>query len=228
LRTRKLKKFETTKLFWDEYLYKLVIHNKIARIFRNKNLSYAKQVLETLKGAHVNGLPLCYVKSKRQDFVKESQYLDAEKLLTFFSANNKFKIRVESTTLNIYSNDKTWLESIAKIITPNNVTEFWEPQSSSIEHLLEKTIILEEKINYEFRLTLGNKRGSQGFAQFARKNPHLVRAGPVLLKEMENQGWVSGMYFYARDEKVIQLCHIMLDNIRRIDKVIYKQDIDKY
>jgi hypothetical protein len=45
---------------------------------------------------------------------------------------------------------------------------------------------------------------------------------------METEGWVNGMYFYARDERIIQLCHLMLDNIRRIDKVIYKQDIDKY
>jgi hypothetical protein len=222
-----LKKRETHKLFWDEYLYKLVIHNKIARIFRNKNLSYAKQALVPLKEAHDSGLPLNFVKSKRQDFIKEDQYLDAEKLLNHFSTANNYKIRIESATLTVYSNDKLWLETVANSLTPRNVYEFWEPSSTSITHLIKNTVILEEKINYQFRVTLGSRRGNLGFAQFAKKNPHLVRLGPKLLKEMENEGWVSGMYFYARDEKVIELCHIMLDNMRRVDKVIYKQDIDK-
>ena len=223
-----MKKFETHKLFWDEYLYKLVVQNRLATIFRNKNLSHAGQVLSNIREQYEKGEPLLLYKSRRQDYVKESQYLDAEKLFQFFSSSNSFKLRVESSTLNLYSNDSKWLDSISKALTPGNVTEFWEPDASSIKHLLEKTIILEEKINYQFRVTLGNKRGNQGFAQFAKTNPHLIRLGPVLLKELEQEGWVSGMYFYARDERVIQLCHLMLGNIRRIDKVIYKQDIDKY
>lgn len=223
-----MKKFETHKLFWDEYLYKLVVHNRLATIFRNKNLSHAGQVLSTIREQHENNEPLLLYKSRRQDYVKESQYLDAEKLFQFFSSANNYKLRVESSTINLYSNDIKWLNSVSSSLTPGNVTEFWEPSSSSVEHLLEKTIILQEKINFQFRITLGNKRGNQGFAQFAKKNPHLVRVGPVLLKGMETEGWVNGMYFYARDERIIQLCHLMLDNIRRIDKVIYKQDIDKY
>ena len=223
-----MKKFETHKLFWDEYLYKLVVHNRLATIFRNKNLSHAGQVLGTIREQYENGEPLLLFKSRRQDYVKESQYLDAEKLFHFFSSADNYKLRVESSTINLYSNDYKLLELVSLSLTPGNVTEFWEPQAASIEHLLEKTIILEEKINYQFRITLGNKRGNTGFAQFAKTNPHLIRIGPVLLKGMETAGWVSGMYFYARDERVIQLCHLMLDNIRRIDKVIYKQDIDKY
>lgn len=222
-----MKKFETHKLFWDEYLYKLVVHNRLATIFRNKNLAYAERILGTIREQYENSEPLLLYKTRRQDYVKESQYLDAEKLLQFFSTGNNFKLRVESSTLNLYSNDTKWLESVRCALTSENIYEYWEPDVSSIQHLLEKTIILEEKTNYQFRITLGNKRGNQGFSQFAKKNPHLIRIGPVLLKEMENEGWVSGMYFYARDDRVIQLCHLMLDNIRRIDKVIYKQDIDK-
>jgi hypothetical protein len=223
-----LKKFETHKLFWDEYLYKLVVHNRLATIFRNKNLANAERVLSTIREQYEKGEPLLLYKTRRHDYVKESQYLDAEKLLQFFLTSNNFKIRVESSTLNLYSNDTKWLKSVRRVLTSENIHEYWEPDVSSIQHLLEKTIILQEKIDFQFRITLGNKRGNQGFAQFAKKNPHLIRLGPVLLKELEQEGWVSGMYFYARDERVIQLCHLMLGNIRRIDKVIYKQDIDKY
>lgn len=224
-----MKKCETHKLFWDHYLYKLVVHNRLATIFRNKNLLHAGQVLANIREQYDNGAaPLLYSKFRRQDFVTESQYLDAEKLLYFFSSADNYKLRVECNTLNLYSNDFNWLELVCQSLTAEHVTEFWEPQAASIEHLLEKTIILQEKINYQFRITLGNKRGNEGFAQFAKTNPHLIRAGPVLLNGMQTAGWVNGMYFYARDERVIQLCHLMLDNIRRIDKVIYRQDIDKY
>jgi len=30
------------------------------------------------------------------------------------------------------------------------------------------------------------------------------------------------MYFYARDDRTLQLCNIMLSNIRRIDKLVVK------
>lgn len=223
-----MKVFETKKLFWDEYLYKLVVHNRLAVIFRNQNLSHAEQVLLPIREQYAKGLPLALSHYRRLDFLKESQYLDAEKLFHLLSLADNYRLRVESSTLNLYSNDSAWLESISTALTADNVTAFWKPKASCIEHLLEKTIILQEKINYQFRVTLGNKRGNAEFAAFAGKNPHLIRIGSVLKKGMATAGWVNGMYFYARDERVIQLCYLMLDNIRRIDKVIYKQDIDKY
>ena len=39
--------------------------------------------------------------------------------------------------------------------------------------------------------------------------------------------FVSDLYFYARDEKTLQLCSLMLSNVRRVDKLVVKSDIDK-
>jgi hypothetical protein len=44
---------------------------------------------------------------------------------------------------------------------------------------------------------------------------------------MLENGYVDGMYFYARDDKTIQLCNLMLNNIRRIDRIVSKRNIDK-
>ena len=46
---KQLNKFETTKLFYDEYPYKLVVVNALSHIFRDKNLSRAKEDLSKLQ-----------------------------------------------------------------------------------------------------------------------------------------------------------------------------------
>ena len=44
-----LKKFDTIKLFYDEYPYKLVVRNSLSHIFRDKNLPNAKQEIDKLQ-----------------------------------------------------------------------------------------------------------------------------------------------------------------------------------
>lgn len=222
-----MKKCETHKLFWDEYPYKLVIRNRLAPIFRNKNLSYARQVLDSIQSNYVEGKPLYLMRGTRKDSILEDQFFDAKKLLHFFSKQTNYRLRVEYNSINVYSLDHDWLTQISRAVSPQYALEFWEPSSSILKYLEKNVIILDEELGYNYRITLGNRKGNDGFANFAKTNPHLVRVGPVLMREMERNGYVSGMYFYARDDKTIQLCQLMLDNIRRIDKIIYKQDIDK-
>jgi hypothetical protein len=222
-----LKKCKTNKLFWDEHPYKLVVRNRIAPIFRNRNLSHARQVLDNLQSCFIEGKPLYLRRGNRKDSIADDQFQDAKKLLHFFSKHDDYRLRVEYTSLSIYATDHHWLMQISKSLNQHSVAEFWEPESNILQHLEKNVIILDEKINYNYKVTLGNRKGNSGFAAFSKTNPHLVRVGPVLMKELETAGYVSGMYFYARDEKTIQLCQLILDNIRRIDKIIYKQDIDK-
>ena len=43
----------------------------------------------------------------------------------------------------------------------------------------------------------------------------------MFLQEVKNNGYVNGMYFYVRDEKVLQLIQIIIGgNIKRVDKFI--------
>ena len=167
------------------------------------------------------------LRGSRKDFVTEENFLDAKKLLHFFSKQDDYRIRVEYGNLSIYSSNRDWLIQISRSVKADSLREFWEPSADILKHLDKNTIILNEKIGYDFKVTLGARKGSSGFAKFAKTNPHLVRVGPILMREMDQDGYVNGMYFYARDEKTIQLCQLMLGNIRRIDKILYKQDIDK-
>lgn len=205
-----------------------MLKNKAAAIFRNKNLSYARQVLDSMQTKYIENEPLMLKRGFRRDIISEQQFFDAKKLLHFLSSRDDYRLRVELCNLSIYSCDHAWLDSVAKSLSSESVKEFWQPDSS-VENLLAKNIIvLQENLGYSYRITLGRSRvDTRAFANFIENNEHLVRVGPILKQELEDRGFVDGMYFYARDDKTVQLCYLMLDNIRRIDKVLYKQDIDK-
>ena len=223
-----MRKFETTKLFWNKYLYKLTINNRIGNIFRYKNLSYARSVLDGMQRAYEAGDPIKLERFRRCDLVTESHFLDARRLYKFLSKTNEYTLRIEGNTTGIYSNNREWLHTIKSSLHKENLLEFWEPDPIGIELLEVNTIIVDTPILFQYKVMLGSGTMSlTGFANFAAANPKQIKIGPVLKQELEKNGYVSGMYFYARDEKVLQLCSLMLDNIRRVDKIVAKQSLDK-
>lgn len=222
-----MRRHETIHLFWNKYLYKLVVHNRLGHFFRNKNLSFARKVLDELQREYEQGNPLVIKRALRFDHIKEDDFLDAKKILKHLSRSTDYMLRVESSTTCIYSNDRNWLLSLAHSINKFNLEEFWEPSTDSVKLLETNTIIIPNSLGYEYRVTLGIKHGSPEFAQWAEKNPKQIRMGSKLKEQLYARGFVENMYFYARDEKTLQLCSLMLDNIRRVDKLVVKQNIDK-
>jgi hypothetical protein len=222
-----LQKRETTKLFWGEYLYKLSIINPLSPIFREKNLSNARQVLDKLQHEYEKGERLTLQLGIREKPVTEDGFLDAKKLYKFFSRFDNFKLRVENIYMAVYANDLAWINSIIKELNPRTLISLHEPNDKYLSELKPNTILVEESNGYEFKVTLGQRAGTPEFAAWAENNPKLVKMGPIAKEEHLNSGYVNGMYFYARDERTLQLCSLMLSNIRRIDKLVVKSDIDK-
>ena len=64
--------------------------------------------------------------------------------------------------------------------------------------------------------------------KWINNNPNKAKASDALNYYASKQGEVSGMYFYVKDEKILQLIQLLGIKIRRIDNLIYKEDIDKY
>ena len=222
-----MRKYETTKLFWGKYLYKISIRNVLAPCFRGKNFSYAREVLDGLQHSYEKGEPLIRTVWLKRHPVSEQQFLDAKILYSKFKKFDDFLLRIEMSSMNVYSNDKDWLLELGDSVAEQSVESFWEPDTKYQSLLDQNTIIVPEHNGYDYKVTLGNKSGDSGFANFAKTNPKLVKVGPILMEEMENKGYVNNMYFYARDEKVLQLCSLLLSNIRRIDKLVVKSNIDK-
>ena len=79
---QQLKRSETRKLFFTEYLYKLVLRNDLSNIFRTElqgkeKLSYVRKQLDQLTENYRNNLPL-YKKAWRAEvLLHENDYFDA-------------------------------------------------------------------------------------------------------------------------------------------------------
>ena len=222
-----MKQFETTKLFWGEYLYRISLRNTLSPIFREKNLSHSRQVLDKLQQSYEKGDPLFLYHGTRQKPIAEENFFDAKRLYIAFSRFENYKVRVESTHLSIYSNDLDWIEKLSKDLDQESLISIHKPNPNFTDKLDKNIILIDADIGYEYKVTLGYRSGSPEFARWAEKNPKMIKVGTKAKQEMMNSGYVSGMYFYARDERTLQLCNLMLSNIRRIDKLVVKQDIDK-
>ncbi len=224
-----MKKLETTKLFWGKYLYKLAINNSIGSIFRDKNLSHAREVLDTLQQQYESGQPLVLKSFARVLSVSELSFLDARKLYKFLvRAKDDYTLRIQNVNISVYSNNHEWIHTLKSAINKDNLLELWEPNPKHIPTLDSHTIIVDNYNGYEYKVTFGVSVGDcAGFANWAKNNAKQVKVGPVLLEQLTYNGYVNDMYFYARDEKTLQLCSLMLSNVRRIDKLVLRSDIDK-
>jgi len=223
-----LKKYETHKLFYNKYAYRLKLCNSLATCFREKNLSFVRQVLDQLQYQYENGGPLQWQFGIRSRPISESYFKDAKRLLSIFSNMDDYKLRVEQNYMSVYANDRDWLDTVIDCIhTDYSLISIHEP-NTDWEYLLDSnTIVVDRDNGFQYRVTLGNKPGTPEFVRWAENNPKLVKLGPVLKEECLNSGWVSGCYFYARDDKTLQLLNLIINNIRRIDKLVVKPNIDK-
>lgn len=229
------KLLETKKLHYGEYLYKLVLSNQLNTIFRTElqkhgKLGYAKEQLNNLHEKYLHGELLEEQIYRTTRIIPNEDYLDAVDIYNILKFADDFKLRVQPwRTLNIYSNDKDFLLKISKKMRVSNL-EFWEPDLQTVDLLLgEDNIILVDNIpKFPLKVTLGKKPIDSKFADWLRNNTDKSRVGNITLSEIEANGWCNGLYFYIRDERVLSLINLIIGhNIRRVDKLVYKENIDK-
>jgi hypothetical protein len=126
----------------------------------------------------------------------------------------------------VYTNDKDWLLDLStKVVRP---VELWQPSDAHISHLGENIIIVNRPTKYQYKVTLGDKRVDRGFTTWLEKNHDKVKIGRMCKDAISEGLYAANYYFYVRDERVLELVKLMITpSIRRIDKLVCKQDIDK-
>lgn len=216
-----LKKHKSNKLYYDKYLYKLGVLNSLSHIFREKNLTYARSILDQIQHNYEEETRLYYKVYLSERPVSHLHFNEAKILLTEFSKADDYMIRVESARCYIYSNDRSWLGRLSNKV---NCDQLWEPIHPNIE---KNVIVTDEEKPYQYKVTLGPRTNPQ-FANWIKNNTDKIWIGAKLLEYIENDEYTQGMYFYLRDEKILQLVSIMVGHsIKRIDKIVYSQNIDK-
>ena len=228
-----LKKFETKKLHYGRYLYKVVVRTPLASIFRtemqrNGKLSYARDHIQEYMRLHAARMPIVKRSWRSEEVINFADVIEADKICKLLLHKHEYLVRCEFNTLIIYSNDKPLLEKISKY---DSAQEFWEPDTASIEYLQSNTnIILSDKqTNFPIKLTFGQNPAKRSMGTWIQNNQDKVRCGPVLLRNFLNrERWIKGQYIFVRDEKVLFMIQLICgDNITRVDKIVYKEDIDK-
>jgi hypothetical protein len=231
----KLKQFETRKLFYAEYLYKLVLRNELSSIFRtelqkDEKLSYARKQLDQLTECYRNNLPL-YKKAWRADVLIDlSDYFDAMEIYNTLKNCNDYKLRIDpNSTLTLFSNNKKLLLDFANRLKTSNL-DFWEPNEQHIELLnnTAKIIIVDTQPVLPLKIYFNSKRINRDFVKWIEANSDKCKIGKTALNNLEKFGYLSGLYMYVRDEKVLSLVILLVGNsIRVVEKLVYVPSIDK-
>jgi hypothetical protein len=155
---------------------------------------------------------------------------EADEIYKILHSASGYLMRCEHRTMIIYSNDKNMLLDIGKKISTDEV-ELWEPDKAVVKFLTSNAdiIVIDKPTDFPFKITFGREAGSPALATWIDNNTDKVKIGSVLLGNLRaGTKWIQGQYFYVRDENIIFLLQLMIStNISRIDKLVYKGDIDK-
>ena len=229
--------YETKKLYYGKYLYKLVIYNTLAPIFRSElqrkgDLSFARQQLDRLHADYENNIPLKRTIFRTGVPVSKVDFFDAKEVY------NQLKTKTDQVCIRIgtyrnlvlYSNNKQLLCNLMSQVATNEI-DFWQPASENVDFLCNNKhiVIVDNKPAYNIRVILGKKRGADGLATWLANNKDKSKVGNITYQALQEQTYVNGLYFYVRDEKVLQLITLICgDNIRKIERLVWHEEIDKY
>jgi len=231
-----LKLFESRKLFYSEYLYKLVLRNDLSTIFRSdfqkkEKLSFARHELDRLAEDYRHNLPLVKKAWRTNIAVATNDYFDAMTIYAALKISNEYKLRVDPySTITLFSNNREFLLTLGNKLNTTAV-KFWEPNVAYIELLKSKTKIqiVDEIPKLPLKVWFNSTRVNKDFANWIRANDDKCKIGKIALESLESYGYLNGLYIYLRDEKVLSLVTILAGaSIRSVDKLVYSGDIDKY
>jgi hypothetical protein len=228
-----MKIFETNKLHYAQYLYKLDLTNAFAPFFRTEfqkgRLLSAKAALDEAYERIQNGLPLYRTVYRAQVPVSDQDFFDAKIIYNNLLEADNYKLRVNSWhTIIIYSNDKEFLLKIANEVEEKMIS-FWEPKQENIKLLTQrkKILIVDHEPEFIYKVSLNYKRIDPNFGNWIDANPKLVKCGKKALQNIK-EGYAFNNYFYVKNSKVLSLLNLMIiGNISRIEELVCNTIIDK-
>ena len=224
------KTYKSTKLFYDAYLYKLQVRTTISNVFRpHYNKEIRRDTLDEY--ISISGPKKQDVNVTRYKIVTYESLTDATHIMNvLLDSAEDFKVRCESYSLIIYTNDLSLLERIADGVSDYSRCKIWRPIVGSEEYLLtNKSIVVTDKeIKYEYKLYLKNGSNTTTLVNWIKKNSDKAKIGESTLYALENEYYVNGNYFYVKDSKVLIMAEMVAGKlISKIEKFVHITDLDK-
>jgi hypothetical protein len=223
MKNKSLRTYETVKLHYGKYLYKLKIYNQLASIFRTEfqrdgKLAYAKNQLQDYNSRMFNGQILRKGKWTTT-IISNDDLQDANHIFTCLRYSKSYLIRCEHNSLMIYSNNLNFLSKIANGLKGDNV-ELWKPLKDN-EQLLKNNkniLIVDKPVEYKYKITFGRYKAKPELGSWLTINTDKSRAGNTFIKNCIESGYINGQYIFVRDDKVLFLVHMLVgNNITKIE-----------
>jgi len=212
-----LKTHSTTKLFFNQYPYKLVCRLDLAIEFRGNRMAYVRKTLDNLQRQYDNNEELTITNFSIRR-VSVQSFKDGQLIYNTLYNQSNYRLRVQFKELTIYSLEKNWLDKLSReVSTP---MEWWEP-NGDLPKIEPGTVYLKNDNGHNLRVTVKGSI-SEDAANWLLNNLDKVKIGPSFLYDLENgYRYMDNMYFYIKNERCLSLLQlVMSSNIRRVDKVV--------
>lgn len=205
---------KTKKLFFDRYLYKVAVRTPLALYFRGSNLESTRRTIDAIRNKMIHHCETeAFVgHSWNRVQVTLDQVNRDLATIVLLESQEECVIRVESTTLSVYSNDESVVDIMADMYKWH-VYEVSRPENDKIKDFLlaNPKTILREEFSHKYKVTVNPLDDSSAFKQWAKNLPKI--------KVMRNNYQLGG-YFYVADLKTLSMCRLFLANkIRRVDEL---------
>lgn len=226
-----MKQFETTKLFYNKYAYKVVIQSDLTSIFASyQGKDHARKIIEKLEADRKAGKDLYIQKWRGENRVSIYTLEQARNIYNSLQMYTDHRIRAEySYSLTVYTNIEELVNRLEKTVK-YSVKEIWRPRKGMVEFLTSniETAVIKTPMPYEFRVYFKGGTVDSSFALWLEKNTDKSRVGSSTLATIARGGYVSGNYFYIKNEKVLTMIRMLVGhNIRKVERLVYIEDIDK-
>jgi hypothetical protein len=212
-----LKKFDANKLFYGKYPYKLSLSTPLANWFRGGDLPYIRDTLDELQHQYNQNNRLVLHLWNRVVYIKTSDLYYAQKVYSHLCTGDSYRLRVEGRSLDVYSDNKDWLENLLLSVDPI-ASEWWEPK-----HILQpNTIIMGPSMKgWEYRITMGSDIPAEFYA-WMLNNLDKVKVGPKFKDALlRGYRYMYGYYFYVKNDRILSLVSLVLGKgISKIDKIV--------
>jgi hypothetical protein len=211
---------KTSKLFFGKYVYKIALRLSVASKFRGNNLKNIRQNLENLKEQFANNkMNRMQLGNWNKSSVSVEDVFIGMSVADTLETLSSYTLRVEGTTLGLYSNDDDFFHKVLSI--PGvYVEETSEPADLKTKEFLLSTpkAIIRKEYTHKYKVTIASLwESAEGFKAWAVKLPKI--------KTTSNK-YQYGGHFYVADEKTLSLCHIFLaDKIRKVEQLVTTTEI---
>lgn len=228
-----MKQRESLKLHYGKYLYKICLINQLSNLFGSYRTKQNREdILKELQYNYDNNLALHLKRRRTTTVIDKEDFENAKFLKKLFEKYTDHRKRVEfANRLIIYTNSKDMLDEIIDKLE-SCVKEIYKPKEG-IEGFLTQNIetaIVKTPTEYEFRVYLNGNRIDPNFANWLRSNRDKCKVGEATLWNIENDNFLTNNnYFYIKNEKVLTMIRMIIGhNIRKVERLVYLGDIDKY